>query len=367
MEAIDLNAQEVNLDAELASLDTSGQEIFEWTAIEEPCLGEPTCESPPSQDQIAHDHAPTIDQSKRVLEAQRPANLLNITAFPSYSERRSTAAATVEERLLLVKKELEALSELQKDELGYENCMQLEKNKSMFAQVAKTSEDLIKQLHGKLLEHKGDGEELLSVTLPRIKVDAKDMQRLLSLERRIDRLERIIGPSEVSGKSLITKLNVVSADVKLLRDDGAALERFHKRLHEINEEYENSLLGRKSKDSSELKQHVVDEMNSQESMVNDLFKYNDLLQEYGPIFPQLTNRIRQISGISVKFSETFELVRTMDLSIVDLQEHAEKWKHTTQALEDRLSKQEVDLENNIACFNRTIERLEGRLYSRKED
>ena len=63
----------------------------------------------------------------------------------------------------------------------------------------------------------------------------------------------------------------------------------------------------------------------------------------------------------MKQTESLNIIRTIDVSIEDLQKQVQQWEEVTQTMEQKLTAQEVELEENIKYFNHTVAKLEDRI------
>lgn len=363
MDVIDLTITDESVTAdELAALDVSGQEIFEYKGIQEvDDTVEPEEVVNAGLNAISNDRTPAVGQTKKQIEGPGHSGLKRHMMISNMPQSRAAAPQSVVERLERIGRELEELSNLEYGKLGPKNGEELERTRNLHLKLTQISTDRLKEVQRSLLGENESTSKSLDVSLPRVRFDAADMQRLLELERRLTRLETLVGPVESLGKPLVTQLEEFRSRYALLGRDCELLEKFHERLHEIEEEYESSLLGRKSRNTPSLYQDTKSKMFSYESRINDLYRFNDTLQVYGPIFPQLTDRVRQLSGTEDKLSDCVSVVKSIDDCIGELQELAKKWEWTNNRLEQKLSAQEIELENNRKGFNELLANLEAKL------
>lgn len=360
MEFIDISADDGNID-DLGEIDTSGQEVYECAALEE--LDQEDIQDKPSNygGSLDYESATPIKETRKMMEGPGLEKLMNNLVIANTSYNNPIAPESVEKRLLRIEKELEDISGDQLRDLSPQTAQKLKDTKGLYSQVSKAYKDRLGTIRKVLTEELEADGELEMISLPCIAFDTKDMRRLLNLERRVHNIETLVGPRELTDKSLATELGELAAQAKLIHNDSETLDQFHRRVQEIEKEYENSLLGRKSKDDRVLHRHAVDQMESQESRVNELYRYLGVLKKYGPILPQLTNRIKEINGISMQQTESLNIIRTIDVSIEDLQKQVQQWEEVTQTMEQKLTAQEVELEENIKYFNHTVAKLEDRI------
>lgn len=363
METIDLSIQEGKLDyGELDALDTSGKEVFESYAADSIRSADCTEYISIRKEQKKPDYIPSIGDTKRFLERK---SLEGLVASSETSSRtflkRNPLKELVEERLLRIKEELEEIGSFKETRLNAESIGESDSMGNLHYKLTKLTEERIDELKDKLLEKPNFSRSSSEVILPRIKVDISDLQRLLDLESRVYKLEEQVGPPENDDRSLMTKLNEIFRQINLLRNDNHVLGKFHRQLTEINSNYEESLLGRKAKMDPSLHNTSTHQMIRYESKIDELYKYHGLLQTYCPLFPKLTNRIRHINGMNTNVSECFELVKTVDFNISDLQDHAQKWEKITLDIEKKLNSQEVSIENNMTHIEQELERLEQKI------
>lgn len=364
MDVIDLSITSENvIRQELAALDPSGEELFECSAIPEADVAAESQDADTElvQDDILVNHTPAARRTRLSIEMAGQRRLVRNIAISHIPPGKRESPESMEERLERISRELQELSKQGPEELGARNTSGLQYTKSLHLKLTQVSSDRLSMLRSKLLREPCTTDGAIDVSLPHLKLDGRDTRRLLELDRRISRLERVVGPTESLGKSLSTRLDEFESQCELLCRDSQTLEKFHKRLHDIEDDYQNSLLGRKSKNSATLFQRTKDGMVSEESQINDLYRFNDLLQAYGPILPRLTDRVRQISGIDDKVSECFELARATDSCIQDLQEQAQQWEQVTNDLEQKLATQEADLAKNREHFNQLLVDLERKV------
>lgn len=367
METIDLSAQEGKLDYnELGALDTSGKEVFESYAADSIRSDECTEYISIRKEQKKPDYIPSIGDTKRFLERKSLEGLVASSETSSRTlPKRNPIKESVEERLLRIKEELEEIGSCKETPLNAEGIGENDSMSNLHYKLTKLTEERIDELEDMLLEKPNFSRSSSEVILPRIKVDSSDLKRLLDLESKVYKLEKQVGLSENDDRSLMTKLNEIFRQINLLRDDNHLLDKFHRQLTQINSDYEESLLGRKAKVDPSLHKTSTHQMIKYESKIDELYKYHSLLQTYCPLFPKLTNRIRHINGMNTNVSECFELVKTVDFNISDLQEHAQKWEKIMLDMDKKLDSQEVTIENNMTHIEQELERLEQKIGLQK--
>ncbi|QLQ77805.1 hypothetical protein HG537_0A00520 [Torulaspora globosa] len=365
MDVIDLNTtDETAIADELAALDVSGQEIFECRGIQEvddTVLDEVAGKQSTGLESVTDDQTPSVGQTREKIEGSGRTGLERYIVVSNMPQGRAVVPESVEERLERIGRELQELSSLEYGELGPRNGEELERTRNLHLKLSQISTDRLRELQRALFEDHEGVSKPVDVTLPRIRFDAADMQKLLVLESKISRLESLVGPVESLGKPLTAQLDELKSRYAILGSDYELLEKFQKRLHEIEQEYENSLLGRKSATTPSLHQDTKTKMFSYESRINDLHRFNNRLQVYGPILPQLTDRVRQLCGIDDKLSQCINVVNSIDNCIDELQEMAKKWEQTNNKLERKLSAQEIELINNRQGLNERLADLEAKL------
>ncbi|QLL30238.1 hypothetical protein HG536_0A00550 [Torulaspora globosa] len=366
MDIIDLSiTNESAIVDELAALDVSGQEIFECTGIQEVDDAVAPQEVITRQfsglNDVTNDRTPPVGHTKKQVEGSGHSGLARHMVISNMPQVRAAAPESVEERLERIGRELQELSDLECRKLGPRNSEELERTRNLHLKLTKMSTERLKEMKRSLFEEQEAVNEPLDVTLPRVRFDAGDMQKLLELEGKLTQLERVVGPVASLRKPLVTQLEDLRSRSALLGRDSELLNKFHERLHEIEEDYENSLLGRKSRNAPSLYQDTKSKMFSYESRINDLHRFNDTLQVYGPILPQLADRVRQLSGIEGKLSECVGVAKAIDTCIAELQELAMKWERTNNRLEQKLSAQEIELAHNRQRFDELVANLEAKL------
>lgn len=199
------------------------------------------------------------------------------------------------------------------------------------------------------------------MVLPHFTLNFEDCKRLLELDHKISILEGKVGFSDdqEDDRSLVTKLEVLFRQIKILKNDSDTLSQFHEKLGEINKNYEDSLTGVKARGDTKLYDAIYGGMTTQETKVEELYKYHELLEKYGPILPQLLNRIKQISNMSDRVLESYEIARSLNSCVMDLQSQANKWENILNSLEQKLDQQELDLNRNASYVNKKIASLEA--------
>lgn len=367
METIDLTIQAGKIDYEdLAGLDTSGKEVFESNAADSIISAECMDYMPRRKDQEKPDYIPNVSDTRCYLEREGLERLIISSETPNRTLLKGDPVKeSVEERLLRIKEELEEISSFKETQLNAECIQESGSMSNLHDKLTKLTEERLDKLEDQLLEKPNFSHSSLEVILPRIKVDNSDLQRLLDLESRVYKLEKQVGMSENDDKSLMTKLNELFRQLNLLRGDNDILDNFHRQLTQISSSYEESLLGRKAKMDPTLHKTSIHQIIKYESKIDELYKYHSLLQSYCPLFPKLANRIRHMNGINKTVSECFELVKTVDFYISDLQDHAQKWEKITLDIEKKLDSQEASIENNITHINQELKRLEQKIELKK--
>lgn len=356
MEVIDLSGEQIKDEScEYLSLNQAETEVFESSPLKDVVQNAPDETLAPSHEPgISSGNIPPIRRTRDKLENLR----LEGSSSDDFMclNRPKEIPESLEQRLLRIKDELEeikVLQEVRNDSVDPQDFMILE---DLHNKLASASRSRMQQLRQRLSEN----TETDSAVLPHLTMNFEDCKRLLEVDQRISTLEGKVGFSD-DDRSLMTKLEQLFRQIKLLRNDGDSLNQFHERLEKINKNYEDSLAGGKARNDAKLYDAICGGMTTQETKVEELYKYHGLLESYGPIFPQLLNRIKQLSGMGDRIFESYEIARSLNSSMMDLQSQANKWENTLNSLEQKLDKQDVDMRENFTYMNKRIAALEANL------
>ncbi|CDF90493.1 uncharacterized protein ZBAI_06926 [Zygosaccharomyces bailii ISA1307] len=293
----------------------------------------------------------TISTRARLEKCQIEQRIPDRVIFDVVSKKE--APESIEQRLSRIKNELDEIRSMQDHAEDSKTFQELQYVEELHSKLLLASQSRLSDLRKQF-----NLEPDTSIVLPRITLDSSDAQKLLTLDQKIFELERIVGPRGDDDRSLMTKLESLFRQVNLLNNDKDTLAQFQEKLNEINKSYEDSLIGRRSKVDSKLYDVMCDKMTSHEMKVNELYKYHHLLEAYGPIFPELLHRIKEISEISDHISETYELAKTLNNSISDLQVQANKWEAILERLEDKLDLQALEMEKNAKYVDEKLKSLD---------
>ncbi|GAV48902.1 hypothetical protein ZYGR_0N03070 [Zygosaccharomyces rouxii] len=357
MNVIDLSSQQVKDEScEYIDLNQAETEVFESSPLKEVVQNTVDEEQVPDYEpQINSQNIPAIETTRDKL-----GNLQLEQHVEEYSavNRREEIPESMEQRLLRIKNELEEIKALQ--ELGHDsvNSQDLKMLEDLHHQLNSDSQSKMQGLRQRLSKE----TEADAVVLPHFTMNFEDCKRLLEVDQRMSLLEGKVGSTldQEDDKSLVTKLEVLFRQIKILKNDSDTLGQFHERLAQINKNYEDSLAGRKARTDAKLYDAICGGMTMQETKVEELYKYHGLLESYGPIFPQLLNRIKQLSGMSDKILESYEIAHSLNSSVMDLQSQANKWENILNSVEQKLDQQEIDLNKNASYVNKRIAALENK-------
>lgn len=343
MEFIDLSILPIKDEScEYIDLNQAETEVFESSPLKEVIQNTFDEEQVPNNESRIKSHnIPPIEPTRARLE--------NLQLEQSNAEFRSVnrhkeLPESLEQRLSRIKDELEEIKALQELEHDPVNSREVEMLENLHHKLYSASQSKIQELRQRLFRREGTD----ALVLPHITIDFEECKRLLELDQKISKLERKVGfpNDQEDDTSLVTKLEVLFRRIKILRNDSDTLNQFHEKLSEINQKYEDSLTGGKARNDAKLYDAISGGMTTQETKVGELYKYHGVLESYGPILPQLLNRIKQLSSMSDKIFESYEIARSLNSSVMDLQSQTNKWEDILNSLEQKLDQQEIDLQEN---------------------
>lgn len=354
MEVIDLNDQDLIDDcSEYINVSGTERQLFESRPLQ-PALEETFNDQDIISDKLVSRSIPSVSSTKKILENTRLEQRVPDSVTFKTASRREAHTESIEQRLSRIKCELEEIRKLQETVSDSESLQDVHYLEELHSQLLSVSQARLSNVKKRL------PQQNTNVVLPNITIDESGAQRLLVLDQKIHELERIIGPPGNDEKSLITRLESLFRQVKLLNNDNERLGQFHERIIKINKFYEDSLVGRRSKVDPKLYDAMLERMTPHEMKVNELYKYHGLLEAYAPILPRLLDRIKYLSGINDSVGETYELARTLNVSMSDLQSQANKWEELLAQLENKLDQQSLDMERNVNYVDKKLSSLEAK-------
>lgn len=325
-----------------------GKEVYETSDIEEE---ETEQILTTNNEDINQSNLRSFDESKTVFEN---------TALSSYStdfsgklgsllsynsqyvkETRKQKLARIQRELLELQEDIETDNSKNNDEVNLNELSKLHRE---------ISDDYRKRI-GDLKDSFGpvEGENTEEVTLPNITLNSSQLEEFVRLEKRIASLESRIGST--SGKAIGTMINELYRTINVLSMDTDSLNSFQAKLREISEEYECSIIGRRSQNDSNLSSSIEDKMKTTESKINDLYGKYNILNRYSNIIPQLTKRVESLQVLHSATNNIHLTVNDINQHLSSMDSQIDKWS----SLLDLVSEKIETRENSLAIIKSEIE------------
>lgn len=201
------------------------------------------------------------------------------------------------------------------------------------------------------------------VNLPNIDLDYGPTGKFIELEQRISHLERYLGANtnEHVQKSATSMINDLYRQLNLLKSSKEILPEFEKRLKEVNENYENSIIGRRINKDVELQKKVSSEMKTAQSKIEEIYNSYGVLKKYTNVLPHVVTRLKTMNSIHLEVGDGIKVTQGIDESITNLQDSASKWKQLLQEVELKLQEHEERFEKNKNEVHKWVRNIDEKL------
>ncbi|CAI4050420.1 hypothetical protein SUVZ_13G4250 [Saccharomyces uvarum] len=370
MNVIDLSdpAISVDYDSLIGIDDEESQDVFE-NEVKEDAQQEDTLLT---NDKVIVEPKRDVESLRNIIREQLLFDVIR-NRQSGYDEERKVVsnedAESRQEKLDRIRQELE---ELKTEDPSLDRRDEIRELCKLQSKLAIESSSRFANLEKELI---GSSEGQPITTLPDISLDMTSIKKLQKLDQRISGMERYVGvprilESEEDGKSVYNRVNELYRSIQLLQDDdkeGEKLRKFQDRLMELNEQFENSLLGKKMQRDQKLADETVNKVITPESKIREINDIYAMFKQYQDSLPQLTERMKALNKMNNKVVEVYETTRRLDSQITGVREQEQVWLKTLDQLDAKFNEQETKIRQNMDQIRWKIDSLEDRVLHSKTD
>ncbi|SCU79566.1 LADA_0B01574g1_1 [Lachancea dasiensis] len=207
-----------------------------------------------------------------------------------------------------------------------------------------------------------DTKKHSTVKLPNISLDYNDAQRIMQLEAQVTDIERKLGvPASGNHQPLITLMNEVYREIKLLKGDESKLKKFQSELTLVSERYENTLLARKASSSALLQKQIQDDMTPNEFKLRSLYDSYKELSMYDQALPHLLLRMKTLNSLYLNTGDSIGTVNALHNSISWISEQTTEWQHMLKEVDKKLDDSEQKSKENMQRMSERLRNAEERI------
>ncbi|KAL3237908.1 Jnm1p RNJ42_00606 [Nakaseomyces bracarensis] len=172
--------------------------------------------------------------------------------------------------------------------------------------------------------------------------DRMHLNKYLRLEKRLDLLETQLGyRGDSESKSVVHEINDIYRRLMLIESsDGDKLDQFKERFRELSREYEDSLVGKMSKQIAQVHDKFRDRFIGDEVRHGKLLRTYELLDQYTDHFPTLIKRLQSFNDINNKVSDTHSMVKNIQDDITTIKQEQQGWIETLERIEQKMDEQD---------------------------
>ncbi|CDO91951.1 unnamed protein product [Kluyveromyces dobzhanskii CBS 2104] len=350
---IDLSAGTEELELQV----DAGKEVYETSDTDEP-LPEPLTTE--GNDDIVEESIAKVGDKQElfqhsILSSKDTDFSGRLYALPTYNVKHINETAT--QRLARIQREL---LELEQHELENENgSNQLRKLNQLYEKLSESSEGKMKKIQSQLssaVDKQADGE----VRLPNIKIEGDHLKKLESLEQKLSALELQIGSSNTN-KSITSTINELYREIDILKLDGPALKNFQEKMKEISDEYDQSIIGRRSQKDPKLSADIEKNLKSTESKVNDIYDKYNILSKYSKLIPHITERIQSLNCLHISINDMNDTVSEINDHLFSVHSQIDKWSLLLDSTAEQLDRNEKDFSDTRSTLEKQLTALEKRV------
>lgn len=370
MNVIDLSDPAINVDYDsLIGIDNEeSQEIFE-NEVKEDGQQEEQEEASSRKDGLIVEPGRDVESLRRAIRDQLLFKIHRQNQSDCADARKLSNDEEDESRQQKLERIREELEELRIENLTSEMQTEIKELCEIQSKLATESSSRLTNLRKKLLETY-EGQD--TVILPNIILDTSNIKRLQKLDQKISLMERFVGipealEAEEDRKSVHSKVNELYRSIQLLQGDDKAegkLQKFRDRLVELNEEFENSLLGKKIQQDLRLKDDTVSKLVMPENKVKEINSMYSMFKQYQDSLPLLAERMKSLNKMNNRVIEVYETTKGLDSQITSIQEQGKVWLKALNELDKKFDEQEVKIRENMEQIRRKIDTLEDEALQR---
>ncbi|KOG97623.1 Jnm1p [Saccharomyces eubayanus] len=373
MNVIDLSdpAISVDYDSLIGIDDEESQEVFE-NEVKEDAQQEQQEGTVLTNDKIIVEPKRDIESLRKVIREQLLFDVLRNRQSDHNDERKVISNKDAESRQGKLDRIRKELKELETEDPSLERRNEIRELCKLQSKLAIQSSSRFANLEKELI---GDSESQPITMLPDISLDMTSIKRLQKLDQRISGMERYVGvpgilEGQEDGKSVYNRVNELYRTIQLLQDDdkeGEKLRKFQDRLMELNEQFENSLLGKKMQRDQKLGDETVNKIITPESKIKEINDMYAMFKQYRDSLPQLTERMKALNKMNNKVVDVYETTRRLDSQITSVREQEQVWLKTLEQLDVKFNEQETKIRQNMDQITRKIDSLEDRVSHSKTE
>ncbi|BAO38116.1 dynamitin [Kluyveromyces marxianus DMKU3-1042] len=358
-EIIDLSAsvEEFGLEP-----DNTGKVIYETSDVDE---SEVEVSKGPQNEDIIEDPVSDVANSTEVYEStQLSADQTDFSgrldSLPTYKSR--FVKETPKQKLARIQREILEVQH----ELEVENSNSNEKDlldvKNLYKSLSRFNTEKMGELQRRLLSD-SESQETETVRLPNIKLDPTSIMKLEKLEQKLTSMESQIGISTDarSSKSIISTINDIYRDMNILKMDEQSLTNFQKRMKEISDQYDQSIIGRRAQKDPELMTEIEKKMKTTEAKLQDIYVNYQLLNRYSKLIPQITQRLKSLSSLHGSINDMNNTVAQINDHISSMDGQIEKWSTLVNTANDALTSHETAFDKKKNTLEAQLHETESRI------
>lgn len=366
MNVIDLSDSAINVDYDsLICIDEEeSQEVFE-NEVKEDEQQEERKQASPRNDELIVEPSRDVESLRRAIKDQLLLKVHRQSQLDISDVKKVSSDEEDENRQQKLERIRQELEKLRVEELTPETQTEIKELCELQSKLAIKSSIRLGNLRKKLIG-KNKGQD--AVILPNITLDTATMIRLQKLDQRMSEMEHYVGApdaleNEEDRKSINSKVNELYRNIQLLQDDGkegGKLQKFRDRLVELNEDFENSLLGKKMQRDLRLRDETVKKVIKPESKIKEINSIYAMLKQYQDSLPLLAERMKSLNKMNNRVVEVYEATKLLDSQITNVREQERLWIKTLNDLDKKFDEQEVKIRQNMDEIRRKIDSLEDK-------
>ncbi|QHS75564.1 Jnm1p [Saccharomyces paradoxus] len=370
MNVIDLSdpATNVDYDSLIGINDGESQEIFE-NEVKEDEQQEEGEEASSKKDGLIVEPRRDVESLRRAIRDQLLFKVYRQSQLDSADARKVTSDEDDESRQQKLERIRQELEELRTEDSTPEMQTDIKELCQLQSKLATESSNRFASLRKELIE-KYEGQD--TVILPNINLDTTTIKRLQRLDQKMSEMESYVGnpealEAEEDRKSVYSKVNELYRSIQLLQGDDkekGKLQKFRDRLVDLNEEFENSLLGKKIQQDPRLKDETMSKVIKPENKINEINIMYSMFKEYQDLLPLLAERMKSLNKMNNRVVEVYETTKGLDSQITSIQEQEKLWLKALNELDKKFDEQEVKIRQNMEQIRRKIDTLEDKALQR---
>lgn len=244
-----------------------------------------------------------------------------------------------EDELQLIKRKLEKMK--LKPQYKQQDIRELE---MMANGIIRESEDSKYSLVNQFALKNKTGHHDDNITLP-LRFDNSQLNKYMRLEQRLDRLEKQVGNSN-NRNTVSHQINDIYRRLMLIESSSSSnqelnvVDTFRNKFQQLSQEYEQSLVGKVSKQNRNEHDKFRDRFIGDEVRLQKLLRIYEMLDECADQLPLIMKRLQSYNDIENKVNDMYQGMSALQTSMREINDRQKHWMDVLDRIEHKMAEQD---------------------------